>query len=458
MKKFCSVIMPVVKGFFYCAMAIQIVLGVLYIGCNFMAVPQYRETAVYLEMTENFVADEYTGILYPLLVWLCDAIPLIPFQIPIYLIQIFAGILCVYHFVCVWTEKKSLAFVCALWVNTIPLVAQVHMSVLPHSLAFSFLVLMFLEVLKGTRYREALSVMDWAVLLCSYTILIQLDREYLWVGTCGLIWAVFLQLYMKGPKVLMFLVTMLICSGIFISNVAIYKVTQTEGYYGRIQRSVEAAFFQRVGMSTMTDRFMIYMPKEINDCFSGKELEEFARYPYKLQNEFGPTLEARYGKEYANELYWKMGWLGLGNATMDTLKDIGEDTLGYMFPAARYFTWRDGDVKGVTSWNYQQFIEQAPHLSVAYIQICQSLWGLGFGVSIAAGIAMLFHRRKLYAWLWMPVLAYMAAYGLYFALRGANIYDYKFALLPLALNYAWVVCMLNVAGRELYEPTKEEPA
>lgn len=458
MKKCYSIILPVVKGFLYCAVAVQIVLGILYIGSNFMTVPQFQETAIYLEMTENFVADEYIGVLYPLLVWLCTAIPWIPYQIPIYLIQIVVGIFCVYHFACAWTEKKRVAFICALWINTIPFIAQAHVTVLPHSLAFSFLILMFLEVLKAVKNKTALSTVDWSVLLCSYTILVQLAREYFMAGMLLVVWAVCMQIYAPKRKALLFFATVMISLGIVSSNVAIYKITETEGYYGRIQRSPEAAFFQRVGMSTMTDRFMIYMPEEIGECFTGEELEEFARFPYKVQTEFGPTLEARYGKEYANELYWKLGWLGLGNATTDSLKNIAEDACNYVIPAAMYYTWRNGELKGMTGWNYQQFVEQAPGLSVTYVRVSQFLWLLGFGTSLAACVVLAFHRGKLYTRLWLPVLIYLGLNGLYFALGGVSAYDYKLALLPLALNYAWIACMLNLAGRELYEQTKEELA
>ena len=451
MKNFYKLILPVVRGFVYGAMAIQIVLGILYIGSNLMAVPQFQETARYLEMAETLVVDEYTGILYPLLLRLCSILPVVPFQIPLYLIQIFVAVFCVYHFACTWTDRKGVALGCSLWINTIPFVAQAHVTVLPHSLVFSFLVLMLLEVLKGTKHKEPLNMMDFAVLLCSYTILVQLGREYFFAGTLLVVWAILLQIYHKEQKVLLFGVTTLISLGILISNLAIYKGTQTQGAYGRIQRSFQAVVLQRVGMSTMKERFMIYMPNEIRECFTGNELEEFAKYPYKLQTEFGPVLEDCYGKKYANELYWKLGLLGFGNATKDSVKSIAEDTLNYAMPAGVYFTWRDGNEKGITSWNYQQFIEQAPALSVMYVTVCQCLWLLGFGLCTAVGIMIALHRRNLYMRIWLPVVTYVGAYALYFALQGENIYDYKLALLPLALSYAWIACVFFRKERALKE-------
>ena len=57
MKKLVQVFLPVLQGFLVCAAALQIVLGIVYIGKNFMVVPQFRDTAIYLEMAEQFGAD-----------------------------------------------------------------------------------------------------------------------------------------------------------------------------------------------------------------------------------------------------------------------------------------------------------------------------------------------------------------------------------------------------------------
>ena len=118
--------MPVIKGFVLCAVIIQIVLGLIYIGSNFSVVPQFRDTSIYLEMAGEFIPDEYTGLLYPGLVKICSSLGAVPYQIPIYLIQLSLGVFCVYHFVSTWTDRKVVAIVCALWVNTIPFVAQAH--------------------------------------------------------------------------------------------------------------------------------------------------------------------------------------------------------------------------------------------------------------------------------------------------------------------------------------------
>ncbi len=436
MKKVFNVLLPVMKGFLYCAVFLQVVCGIWYIGSDFMTVPQFRDTSIYLEMSEQFVMDEYTGLLYPLLVKISYSIFHSFYYIPIYLLQIIAGLFCVYHFVCAFTEKKIPAVICALWLNTVPFVAQAHMTVLPHSLAFACMVLMLLEVLKATVHKRTLKLLEWTVLLCSFTILSQLTRGYLWVGTLLLLWAVGLQLYAQVQKWLTCLVTALICVGITVCNLAIYHSTETAGYYGRIQNTPQAMFFQRTAAPILSGKFMIYMPSEIEECFTDTELSLFGKYPYKLQREMGPVLEARYGKERAAEIYVELGVLGLKTATRDNLGSFAEDALSYAFPQLSYISWRDGDVKGMTSWNYQQFTQKVPILAIYYFNICHSIWLIGVCLTAICLAILGWQHRKLWTRVWLPVVLFLLLYGVLLALSGAGAYDYKLALLPMTLGYA----------------------
>lgn len=435
MKKLIQGCKPVIQGFVLCAMVLQIVLGVAYIGSNFMAVPHFRDTTIYLEMAEEFVADEYTGILYPLLVKLCKSVPFIPYQIFVYSVQIVVGIYAAYHFVHTWTEKRGQALLCAFWLNTIPFVAQAHVTVLPHSLACSFLLLMLLEVVRGTLRRQALNTAEWAVLLCSYTILAQLTQGYLFAGSLLVIWAVFLQLHVRAHKGLLFFVSGFICVGIFVVNLGIGYSTRTPGYYGRIQNTLEARFFQRLGTLTLCDKYLIYMPEEISDCFSGEELDRLGRYPYQIVSDFGPTLEARYGKERANELYWELGLLGVDTATRDNVINIIKDTLSYTFPLGDFMTWQNGGLKGASGWNYQQFTEVRPRLASYYAEVCHFLWVLTFGMSLVACLIRGFRQKRFYMHVVLPAAMFWGLYAIGFALGGTDTYDYKQALLPMIMSY-----------------------
>ncbi len=435
MKKVMKVLVPVLQGFVFCAMTLQIVLGVIYIGANFLTVPQFKDTAVYLQMAEHFVADEYTGLLYPFLVKLSLALPLIPYQIPIYILQIAAAVYCVYYFVYTWTERKALSFVFSVWINTIPFVAQAHVTVLPHSLTMSCLVLMFLQVLKGSRDKRTLSVMEWAELLCSYMILAQLTRGYLFVGTLFMIWAACLQVYRYKHRLVLFFVSMLVCAGMFSANVAIYSASEHPGYYGRIQKTISSVLFQRVGTKTLMEKYLKDMPPEVSECYEGSELNRISKYPYKIETEFGPSLENKYGRERADAIYRELSLLGLSIATKDNAVAILEDSVSYLLPIAGYYTWQDGDTKGASSWNYQQFMEQAPVWSHRYVKISHAFWTIGFGGSLLGFLLVAVCTKKLRLHLWLPAFLYICLFAAIMALNGTDTYDYKWALFPMIISY-----------------------
>ena len=409
MKSLKQVGLSIVRGFLFCAMALQIILGIAYIGKNFMAVPQFRDAAVYLKEVG---------------------------QIPIYCLQIMAGICCVYYVARIWTKRKSVAFICALWLNTIPFVAQAHMTMLAHSFAMTCLLFMSAQVLKGSIRRRALTVLEWAGLLCGFVVLAQLDRAYLLPGMLFAIWAVCLQLYHASNKLLLFGVSLFITIGMLIVNLAIYHMVQTPGHYERSGHTVSAQFFQRAGVVTLKDKYRIYMPKEVQECFSGEELDYISRYPYRIENEFCLTLEKRFGQARADEIYVELGRLGLTTATKENFLMFAKDVLHYAVPLGGYFFWQDGELKGATSWNYQQFMKEAPLLSVQYAKICHLLWAVLLVISLSALLINGIKNKKWGVRIWLPAICSILLYAACFAMRGTDVYDYKMALFPMIMSYA----------------------
>ena len=434
MKKIVKNLLPVIKGFVYCGIALQIVLGTIYIAGNMTTIPKFWETTIYAEIAEQFILDEYMTYLYPMLIKVVKILPFINYQIPIYLLQVFAGIFCVYKIATGWTDKKKTAVVCALWVNTLPFVAQAHVTVLPHSFVWTLIAITVSIVARATYHKEPIPLRDWSYLLIGFTLIAQLDKSYFVVTAILLIWAIGLQFYHKNKRILSVLVGFVACATVCACNLGIYQITQTDGYYGRMQRSVEAMLFQRVGMGVMTEDLIYYMPEEVKETFTGKELETLKKYPYQLQRTFGSTLEARFGKERANEIYLELGLWGLQNTTKDTVLAIATDTLNYAFPMGMYGNWDEDGNQGATSWNYQQFVANHPRLSAFYMHTAYILWIIGFAAGLIAGIRSVSRKYKHVFGLVMLLIIYILLYGLVFALRGTGMYDYKLALLPLALS------------------------
>lgn len=434
MKSKLKSLLPIIKGFAFCGIVLQILLGTFYMVGNMTRVPEFWETTIYAEIAEQFILDEYMTYLYPMLVKVVKFLPIVNYQISIYMLQIFAGVFCVYKITTSWTDNKKAAVACALWVNTLPFVAQAHTTILPHSFVWTLLAIETSIVAKATYEKKAISLREWSYLLLGFTLIAQLDKSYFIVTIVLLVWAVGLQIYHKNKKVLSLLGGILLSASIIACNLGIYQITQTNGYYGRMQRSPEALLFRRAGTSVMTEKFFSYMPPEVKETFTGKELEIIKKYPYQIQRTFGSTLEARFGKERANEIYFELGIWGFENATKGTIYATVTDALNYAFPMAMFGTWENDGSMGATSWNYQQFTANKPRLATFYIHTSQVLWGIGFIAGLIAGTLALFSKNRKGVVLALLLIGYLFVYGFVFALRGTGMYDYKLALLPLAVS------------------------
>ena len=131
-------------------MAVQILWGVLWLVCNATPEWTYPESEYYIEAAGTWILDEYTGVLYPAIINVCQMVTGwfgLPFQGLLYLLQLVAAFLCASGFVALCRydrsttegrpvgrekERKRLwnAFG-GLYLMTVPLCVQWHLSVLP---------------------------------------------------------------------------------------------------------------------------------------------------------------------------------------------------------------------------------------------------------------------------------------------------------------------------------------
>lgn len=71
-------------------MAIQILLGFIWMGRNILAIPLFGDSTEYLNLSQTFMLDEYRPVMYPLILRIiteiCERIP-IPYQVIVYIMQ-----------------------------------------------------------------------------------------------------------------------------------------------------------------------------------------------------------------------------------------------------------------------------------------------------------------------------------------------------------------------------------
>ncbi|MGN1146526.1 MAG: hypothetical protein ACI4R5_08750, partial [Acetatifactor sp.] len=67
MQKAATHILAVVSRVIFIGLSIQIVMGILWMLGSFTGIQQFGESNFYVEVSKTLLCDEYTGILYPVL-------------------------------------------------------------------------------------------------------------------------------------------------------------------------------------------------------------------------------------------------------------------------------------------------------------------------------------------------------------------------------------------------------
>ena len=142
-------------------MSAQVLLGLFWILTHFPTFPKYEESLFLLKVQESLGFDEYTGILYPLLMRLLSMVAgafSMPFYCLIYVIQLGVAAWAAFYFVAGLGGMKRAAgwfrALIALALLTMPVSLQCHLAVLPYSLAGSFFLMQLGMLLRAVRRGE----------------------------------------------------------------------------------------------------------------------------------------------------------------------------------------------------------------------------------------------------------------------------------------------------------------
>lgn len=375
-------ILHILQRLFLILMLAQILSGIVWLIKNMGHLSQFHETYIYTKAAENLVLDEYMGILYPLLIALAkgieEIIPL-PYYTFLYFVQVvcasFSGFYFLYRMK--WIKQKGkkgkiLAVLATLYLLTFPLLLQLHLAVLPYSLAMSAAVLLIGEGLFYLRNGELVSG-SVLIKLCGLWLL-----TYLLLPDCGLLMGVFVcGIFLGIPgqnkrwrlRLLMALVSTALCFGVISGS------TQTPGSMGRMQKTTGAAMVSRFVWPHFVN-YSFYWDERINETFEYLDLLRFAQSPEAVMYEFGPILEEKYGKEEADSIYRDMAVTSLRLGTRQALAGAGRDFLSFLCPqAAVQEQLRDND-SSLSGWNYGRMQDNAPVATKYYMNIALTGWNV----------------------------------------------------------------------------------
>ena len=371
------------RNVLYGVTLIQIVMGALWVFFQFPHLQEWQSTFEYLEISENFVLDEYTGFLYPAFLRLFTEAQKwtgVPFYMPLYLLQLAAAVVTAGLFgKGVLKLQKEQAWWFAGYFVSFPLLLQFHLSIRPESLTLSGTMLLTWLFSKRSVIAAPFATM----------LLIWLMPENAVI--CTVMWTVYLFLQIKAGKGfclrLAVFVTALL-TGLFMNG-----LTQTPGSRGRIQKTFWAAAFQRVVTDDFSRSYAMW-DDEVRTTFTIEEAMEQAKRTDNMMYSAGPMLEADWGKQRANELYRQMALDCLRVRTRDVVYRIRDDLLDSALMPYSLLWQGSGGRKSQTGWNYAKFRENSPGLSRFYIEYAGLASAVLLVTGIAAGFLVKSRRRR----------------------------------------------------------------
>lgn len=444
-------------------MLVQILPGLVWLVKNIGHLPRFHETGLYLKAAENLIIDEYMGILYPLLIRMTKGVAGltgIPYYVFLYVLQVLVafgvGLQLLRRMQQMKRMKvsarkasrfnadhgkidknrayklrgKAVVAVGSLYLLTVPMLLQMHLAILPYSLALSVAVLLVAEGVtcfcsgrydSENSYESEAGSAHTLIRICGLWLL-----GYLLLPEYGILLGVFVggvflniakqsgavrnrdktvqdknrqnenaqnekpqDKALRGRLAMAFLFTVL-CFGVIAQS------TQTSGGLGRMQRSAGSVMVNRFVWPHFVN-YSFYWDERVNDTFSYNDLVRFSQSPEAVMYEFGPVLEEKYGKKEANDIYWNMATTSIKLGTKQALAGVGRDFFAYLCPqVALQQQLRDND-SSLSGWNYGRMQEYAPVLTKYYVKSALAGWNflclMGIVLLLAKGIGEWRRRR-----------------------------------------------------------------
>lgn len=437
----------------------QILLGILWICGNFGRFQEFGDSLFYIEVSKSLVCDEYTGILYPVLLMLArgmESLLPIPYTFVMHLLQLaVAGCAGAYLLHVCGVRKRVPLLWGSLVLLTLPMTAQCHLAILPNSLALSMFML---ELSYGIMLAKTDTPGQYGS-LCKMNLFWLLGAlllpEYGYLGAVPvlILWVQYLCRY--GRKASRSVVYHLLLVAAFTGMlVGISQLTQQEGVYGRAARTWEGALFRRftwtVSMADVDEEW----PSDIYAACSNEALEEAAVYADGMERVLQPMVENTVGLERAREFYRETGWQVFAANKSKILREIAWDMAGYLLPPTIADKLLDGSgYESYVGRNYEIMKVEMPMLTKHYMNY--SAWWFVVGILLALVIEILLavqkRKRK-----WMPLILCAIPAGLFvlwYTLQGAGVGDYKNGLF---VGVMWLLWMVLQADRTIDEEGHNE--
>ena len=453
-------IKQVLKRFLLILMSAQILLGMMWILCNFFRAEQFSETERYVSAAAGSAIDEYMGVLYPVLIKTAQVL-MRPFggqyEIVLCLLQLIVAFIGCSGFVALTdgtsgaggtmfaggTTKQSRFR--GLFLMTIPLNVQWHLTILPNSLVASLFILLLGIVIRAYHdpgFRNIKMICRASIL---WALMILLMPDYLWLGAVPVAFGAVLVIrqsskFVKGKQYLNSLgriISMLLLSVVLAGG--INSLVQEPGSGGRIQKSLGASMVSRLVWPNFGTNYFFW-PEEIKAIMTEEEGSDISQYADNVQLVFGPMVETAYGQEEANRLYWYMALRCLKDRTKEILQAIGEDLKAYLCPPLVVKEQLDGAGLSYSGWNYGKMRSAAPALTKWYVNYGLYVFRVGIVIALAYGVLNLYKRKDRQKQCGTIVLSVscIILQAVWYTVSGAGMMDYGNVCVVTMLWYSTI--------------------
>lgn len=456
MRKAGSVISAVAGRICLIGFSIQIVLGLLWMFCNFTGYQEFGDSLLYEEISKSFLCDEYVGILYPVLV-LFARVAGSWFSVPghclLYLMQLAVAWYAAHAFLqTIWHSSRWWNLWGSLAILTSPMAMQCHLAVLPESLISSFLLLEFVWLWRSMERSGILQGRHLIKAAPFWLMAALLKPEYLYLGAVPMILVLVYGIVHGGRREWRQtgynLLIVVCCAG---SLVAANELIQEEGSRGRVHRSVEASLFSRFSWSTLNDTYALW-PEEMRGGVDSAMIWEASLYSDNLMPVVGTAMEQYYGEERAKELFAEAARISYEWNGAQIRHEILWDVFGYGFaPVAARMLLQGRGYYSYCMRNYDIMRSGFPVLTKYYFNY--ACWWFVAGLILAGflqcvrGCKSFLDRRKetglkfiqwRYLCWWSVVAVSCLGMMIWYAMQGGGIYDYKNTAAISCVWMAWI--------------------
>lgn len=441
-------ISAVLKGVLFIGISVQTVLGIVWMCCNFSGVPRFGDSLFYMQASRTLRCDEYTGILYPVLLRAAGRNHYV-----VYVLQLAAACAAAGCFLRVFLPgKKWLTVWGCLALMTIPVVLQCHMALLPCSFAAS-LALLQLSLLAGAvRKKEDRTLRRLAEISLCWLGLALLLPEYLFLGAVPVaLMGICCRRQWKGNRRLRWY-GLLMAAAFAGMILGANSLTQTRGLYGRPQRTLLMAMAQRMAWTNVLANYEDW-PEYMVDYVGVDNILAAAQDAEGMDRFLFPAVEQAAADQavtplQVREFYRAMIVDALRWYRPVIFKQIAWDAVGYA--AAPVFLQSFLEGRGYDTYsgrNYDFFLARTPGLS----KLCMDYGSWCFVLTAAFAAALQALRlwnsgqeeRKETAGQASCCLAMAGAMVLWYTMRGAGMLDYKNTALVTQLWTVWAVLGLG---------------